>query len=145
MSPKTFFCFCFFEVQMKPLKRVFCKLFGKVEFVWCHVIKCDSSPAEGTLTPTLVGLHAVENQEPVVPCRMEVFCVLTCWKCCCARVCVYAGRASQQQFRPSFYVTYFSQSLSCRDKEHACAISVEVMILTAVFCYNCNINRATDS
>lgn len=56
-----------------------------------------------------------------------------------------AGRASQQKFRQSFYITYFSEPLSFRDKEHACVISVEVMILTAVFCYNCDINRATDS
>lgn len=43
-------------------------MFGKVEFFWCHVIKCASSLAERALTLTLTGLHTGENQELVVRC-----------------------------------------------------------------------------
>lgn len=74
-----------FEVQMKSLKRVFCKMFGKMEFFWCHVIKCVSSPAERALTLTLTGFHTGEKQELVVPCKLEVLYLLTCCKCCSDR------------------------------------------------------------
>lgn len=113
---------CFFEVLRKPSKRVFHKLFGKVEFIWWCVLKCDSSPAERALILALVGLHAVGNWALVAPCRLEVLHVLACWERCCARVCVRAGRTSWQKFRPSLYRTYFSQPLSFCDKTFLCSI-----------------------
>lgn len=60
-------------------------MFGKVEFFWCHVIKCASSLAERALTLTLTGLHTGENQELVVRCWLEVLYLLMCCKCCCDR------------------------------------------------------------
>lgn len=64
-------------------------MFGKMEFFWCHVVKCASSPAERALTLTLTGLHTGENQELVGKLR---FCICShaansaliglciCWK-----------------------------------------------------------------
>jgi len=83
---------------MKPLKSCFffSKAFGKVECVWCQVIKCDSSPAERALTLSLVGFCAVVDQELAVPRRLEVLDVPTHCKGCCAGVCACARRASWQ-------------------------------------------------
>lgn len=48
-------------------------MFGEMEFFWCHVVKCVSSPAERALTLTLTGLHTGENQELVVPCKLRFY------------------------------------------------------------------------
>lgn len=119
-------------------------MFGKVEFFWCHVRKCASSPAEKALTFTLTGLYTGENQELVVPCRLEVLYLLPCCKCCCDSF-VHMLQKHHGRISDYLFIEPVFQPESFCDKEHACVTSVEAMNLSAVLNYSCNINRAPGS
>lgn len=86
---------------MKPLTRAFCKMFRKVELVWCHATKCDSSPIRRVVTLPSVGLHPAEHQELAGPC--------SCTESVLKRL-LLPGHGYVLD-KPAFHIAHFSQPL----------------------------------
>lgn len=82
-------------------------MFGKMEFFWCHVIKCVSSPAKRALTLTLTGLHAGKNQELVFPCKLRFNIYSHAANAALTGLCI-CWKNTMAEFRLSLYITYFS-------------------------------------